>query len=213
MKQTIFIVCLICGALGALAYVLSLSKQQKSLTPVIDTIMARRSIRQYEAKAVEREKLDEIVKCGLNAPNALNLQEWEVRVVDSQKWIDECTADFVETVRDTPMGDHLLTPDFKNMYRNAPAVIFIAAKPGKFSGLNCGLMAENMMLAACELGLGTCCLGSPVPFLTGESGAKWLASLGFSEGYELVCAIVVGYAAEAPDAKPRDESKACYIEY
>ncbi len=207
MKQIIIMLLLCATTLAALWLVVRNSK-----STAIDTMTARRSIRQYETKPVEREKMDIILKCGINAPNAMNAQEWEVRVVDNAAWIDKCTADYVETIRDTPMGDHLLTPDFKNMFRNAPAVIFIAAKPGVYAGVNCGLMAENMMLAACELGLGTCCLGSPIPFMTSEAGAGYLSSLQFSEGYEPVIAVAVGYPAEQPDAKERDASKVRYVE-
>lgn len=44
--------------------------------PVIETIMSRRSIRKYKPKAVEREKMQTIVECGINAPNGMNKQSW-----------------------------------------------------------------------------------------------------------------------------------------
>ena len=40
--------------------------------PVIETIMSRRSIRKYKPEAVEREKMQTIVECGINAPNGMN---------------------------------------------------------------------------------------------------------------------------------------------
>ena len=55
---------------------------KQSDTPVIDAIMARRSIRQYTDQQVPRELLQKIAECGVNAPNAMNKQEWEVRIVD-----------------------------------------------------------------------------------------------------------------------------------
>ena len=110
------------------------------------------------------------------------------------------------------MGEHLLTPDFKNMFRNAPAVIFVAAEPSAYSGVDCGILAQNMMLAAHELGLGTCCLGSPVGFMNSKEGEPFLASLGLPEGYALQFAIAIGYADEAPEAKPRDQSKIVFVE-
>ena len=57
---------------------------EKSETPVIDAIMARRSIRQYKDTPVSRNLLQKLAECGVNAPNAMNKQEWEVRIVDSQ---------------------------------------------------------------------------------------------------------------------------------
>jgi nitroreductase len=103
--------------------------------------------------------------------------------------------------------------NFKNMFRNAPAVIAIAVPEGD-SGLNAGLMAENMILAAQSLGLGTCCLGGPVAFLKTNPDAAWfLEGLKFSEGYNLCLMIAVGYPDETPEAKARDLDKIKFIDW
>ena len=174
--------------------------------------MERRSIRAYKDTPVEREKLDQIALCGIAAPNAMNKQAWAVRIVDSKQWIDDCTAAYLPTIEGTPMAEHLITPDFRNMFRNAAAVIFVAAEPSLYSGVDCGLMGENMMLAAHELGLGTCCLGSPVPFFNSEAGAPFLASLNLPAGYALQYALAVGYPDEEPEAKPRNAEVIEYVE-
>lgn len=210
MKQIIITILLCATALVGLR--LATKPAEKAPQTVREAIEGRRSIRQYEEREVEREKLQQIAECGVLAPSAMNCQEWELRIVGSKAWIDRCTAAFVEQVKGTPLGDHLLTADFKNMFRNAPAVIFVAAKPSTYAGVNVGLLGENMMLAAYELGLGTCCLGSPVGFLNSEAGSQFLASLGFSEGYVLQYALAVGYPAEQPEAKPRDMSKIVFVE-
>ena len=71
---------------------------------------------------------------------------------------------------DTPV-EH--DPGFKNMFRNAPAVIAIAAPETRFSPIDCGLMAENMMLP----GQGTCCLGRPRPVLLCGCRSPLLSSI------------------------------------
>lgn len=175
---------------------------------VIETILARRSIRKYTAQPVEREKLELIVKCGINAPSGMNKQPWEVRVVDDAAYIDGLTALYTKA---NPKAAE--DPNFKNMFRNAPAVIFIASPSDGSGQLDCGLLGENMVLAAQSLGLGTCCLGGPTRFMTDAAeAAPYLEKLGFSEGYKLLYAIGVGYPDEAPDAKPRDESKVRFVE-
>ena len=209
MKQIIITVILCATALIALR--IAMPKAEKSQS-VIEAIHARRSIRNYKECTVEREKLMEIARAGIAAPNAMNRQAWAVRIVDSKEWIDGCTEAFVATVKGTPLGEHLLTADFKNMFRNAPAVIIVAAEPTRFAGVDCGILAQNMMLAAHELGLGTCCLGSPVDFMHSEAAAEHLSSLNLPEGYQVLYAVAVGYADEAPEAKPRDESKISFVE-
>ena len=180
--------------------------------PVIENIMARRSVRAYKEQAVPRELLKQVVECGINAPNAMNAQQWEVRVVESKAWIDKATEAYKQSVKGTPAEKMVTEPSFKNMFRNAPAVIFIGHKPSKYTAVDCGLMAENMMLAAQSLGLGTVCMASPVMFLTQPAGEPLLKSLSFSEGYEPLICIGIGYADEAPEAKPRNKDVIKYIE-
>ena len=106
----------------------------------------------------------------------------------------------------------MLTPTFKNIFRNAAAVIFVGAPDGVFSGENVGCMAQNIMLAATELGLGTCFLGSVQMIFAEPAMAEHLQSLGFSDGYKLRYALAVGYPDESPEAKPRDMSKIKFVE-
>ena len=180
---------------------------------VIETIMTRRSIRAYKNQAVPKELLDQVVECGIWAPNAINAQQWEVRVVTSEEWLNSATAAAKEAAKGTPAESMYSDPSFKNMFRNAPAVIFIGHKPGMFTQVDCGLMAGNIMLAAKSLGLGTVCMASPVgTFLNQPVGASFRESLGFSEGYEPLICIGIGYPDEEPAAKPRNKEVIKYVE-
>ena len=208
MKQIVSLLILCATALGAVWMVTE--SQKKS--GVIDAIEARRSIREYKDTPVEREKLQIIAECGVKAPSARNLQEWEVRIVDSKEWIDACTATYLKAIEGADKAQHMQTPTFKNIFRNATAVIFVAAPEGLFSGVNVGMLGENMMLAATELGLGTCCLGSVQMTFAEPAMEEYLSSLGFSEGYKLSYALAVGYPDESPEAKPRDMAKVKFVE-
>ena len=180
---------------------------------VIETIMTRRSIRAYKNQAVPKELLDQVLECGIYAANAMNAQQWEVRVVTSEEWLNSATAAAKEAAKGTPAESMYSDPSFKNMFRNAPAVIFIGHKPGMFTQVDCGLMAGNIMLAAKSLGLGTVCMASPVgTFLNQPVGASFRESLGFSEGYEPLICIGIGYPDEEPAAKPRNMDVIKYVE-
>lgn len=176
---------------------------------VIETIMSRRSIRKYKDTPVEHEKLALIAKCGINAPSAINMQTWAVRVVESQDFIKGTTEIFKKENPEQVKRD----ANFKNLYRNAPNIIVVASpKDDSWGILNVGLLGENMMLAAKSLGLGTCCLGSPVRFLQSSEACKpYLAQLNIPEDYEICYILAVGYPDESPEAKPRDESKVMFI--
>lgn len=175
---------------------------------VIENIMSRRSIRKYKPEAVEREKMQTIVECGINAPNGMNKQSWEVRVVDNPEFINGLTEIFK---KENPKAAE--RPGFKNMFNNAPTVVFIANDPKyDLSQIDCGLLGENMILSAWSMGIGSCCLGGPVRFMKSPAAAEYMKKLGFSEGYELLYAIAFGYPDEVPAAKPRDTSKVKFID-
>lgn len=209
MKQIVSLLALCVTALLAVWLV----TESQSRSSVVETIEVRRSIRAYKDKPVEREKLQLLAECGVKAPSAMNRQEWEVRIVDSKAWIDACTADYLKAVEGTGKADYMKNaPGFKNIFRNAPAVIFVAAPEGVFAGENVGCLAQNIMLAATELGLGTCFLGSVQMMFAEPAMAEYVKSLNFSEGYRLRYALAVGYPDESPEAKPRDMSKIKFVE-
>lgn len=209
MKQ---VVCLLALCVTALLSVW-LVTESKNRSSVVEAIEARRSIRAYKDTPVEREKLQFLAECGVKAPSAMNRQEWEVRIVDSKEWIDDCTAAYLKAVEGTGKADYLTKdPNFKNIFRNAPAVIFVGAPDGLFAGENIGCLGQNIMLAATELGLGTCFLGSVQMMFAEPAMAEYVSSLGFPDGYRLRYALAVGYPDEAPAAKERDMSKIKFVE-
>ena len=165
---------------------------QFEVNPVLSNIFSRCSIRKYLAKPVEHEKLEVVVRAGINAPSGMNAQPWIVRVVEDQKLI----ADVNKVCR--------------GLY-NAPNLICVCT-PTNGGDLDAGLLGENMMLAAQAIGLGTCCLGGPVRWLNSNADGKFfLDRLDIPEGYKLNYIIAIGYPDEQPDAKPRDASKVKFL--
>jgi glutathione peroxidase-family protein len=163
---------------------------QMEVNPVLSNIIARRSIRKYLDKPVEHTKLEAVALAGINAPSAMNRQNWAIRIIEDQK----------------------LLADVKGQTRNAPNLICVCAPADGRFDLDAGLMGENMMLAAQALGLGTCIQTGPIRFLTTDEKAKTFRdSLDIPEGYKLLYVISIGYPDEQPDAKPRDASKVKYI--
>ena len=178
------------------------------VNPVLSSIMARRSIRKYLDKPVEHEKLEVVVRAGINAPSGVNRQPWIVRVVEDQQLI----ADVTEVYKQANAEQVKRDKDFKNMFRNAPNLICVCTPANGGGELDAGLLGENIMLAAQSMGLGTCCLGGPVRFLLSNEKCKFfLDRLDIPADYKLNYIIAIGYPDEQPDAKPRDASKVKYI--
>ena len=176
---------------------------------VIETIMSRRSVRKYQPQAVNRDTMQIIMECGINAPNAINRQAWEVRIVDNPEVIQKLTDLYL---KENPKEAE--NPNFKNMFRNAPTVAFIANDTTfAYSPVDCGLMSENMILSAWSMGIGSVCLGGPARFMKANPEAQeYLKQMGFSGNYELLLCIGFGYPAETPKAKPRDAAKVKFMD-
>jgi nitroreductase len=199
-------------AFAALAAVGCASESKSTPTKaevVQEVILSRRSIRDYKEEPISREEMGKILECGIYAPSAINMQPWAVRVVDSKEFLDGVTA---IAVKQNPKLKE--QPGFRNFFRNAPTVAFVACPEESYSGeYDSGLLSENMMLAAWSMGIGSCCLGSVVPVMNSEEAKPYLERLELPEGYKLLVGIAFGYPAqEIPVAPERDASKAYYVE-
>ncbi len=199
-------------AIASLTVLSSCSNQQDAKTKEMsfdDVVMTRRSIRQYQDRAVNHDTLEIIMKHGINAPNGKGIQAYEVRVIENPELVKEMSE---AVVKDSP--EIAKRPGFKNIFVNAPCVVFIASyNDYDLSQVDCGLLGENIMLSAWSMGIGSCCLGSSVRMLKGsESAQPYLERLGFSEGYDLLYCIALGYPDEEPGQKPRNAEKVRYVE-
>ena len=174
-----------------------------------ELMMSRRSIRAYKDSVISRETLNDILKCGINAPNGKNLQSYEIRVIDSPALIDSMTQ---AVVKDQP--EIAQREGFKNIFVNAPCVVCIAYDTQyDMAQIDCGLLGENIILAAWAKGIGSCCLGSSARWLLDSPSAKpFLDRLAFSKGYQLLYCIALGYPDETPEAKPRRDDMIRFVE-
>ena len=184
------------------------AETESSNDAVTELMMSSRSIRNYKDSLINKETPDEILKCGVNAPNDKNLQAYEIRVL-SPALIDSIKS---AVVKDNPqIGER---EGFKNIFVDAPCVLCIAYDTTyDMSQVDCGLLGENIILSAWSKGIGSCCLGSSARWIKDSPSAKpYLDKIGFSEGYELLYCIALGYPDETPEAKPRTMDKIKYME-
>ena len=177
----------------------SATQSQEAKNATIETILSRRSIRSYKPELISEQALDTIINCAINAPSARNLQPWEVRVVQNPEILKSIVDGYKVFIG---------KPDAKSPFHDAPTVIFVAyQKENSFGQLDCGWLGQNILLAAESMNIGTCVVGSPVNYLNSPEAKDIVSKLNFSEGYEIVYTITMGYKNESPDAKPRDKGK------
>jgi nitroreductase len=177
-----------------------------SSNPVIEAIRSRRTVRNYVDKPVSQEVIDTILEAGTWAPTGVNIQPWEFTVIkgkDATKlYSDKAKAILTKTLpqaADPNIRKRLTAPEV-NLFFGAPLAIFISAAKSRFAATDCHLAAQNMMLAAYSLGLGSVYSAS-IMSLGQDSTTK--AELGIPEDHELYSAVIFGYPKEIPKAPTR----------
>jgi nitroreductase len=185
---------------------------------ILETIHARRSVRDYTPKRIDEATIRTLLDAAVQAPTAVHEEPWAFvvvqdaavlrRISDRAKplWIVQAAKGERPPRTDAPRdtlsraASRFADPGF-NIFYNAGTLIVIAARPlGPFVAADCWLAAENVMLAARGIGLGTCCIGLALPALN-ASDTK--AELGIPAEVTAVAAIIVGEPAAVPPPVPR----------
>ena len=177
---------------------------------VLDAIYRRRATRSYTAAPVDDITVRALIGAAIQAPNAMHEEPWAFTVIQDRKLLRELSdAARVEARKDLenqPAGHMkhrpkmLDDPDF-NIFYNAGTLVIIWARPmGPFASADCWLAAENLMLAACGMGLGSCVIGLSLGALRLP---EWKARLGVHERMTPVAPIILGVADQPPPPVPR----------
>ncbi|MEM2341565.1 MAG: nitroreductase family protein [Candidatus Bathyarchaeia archaeon] len=181
---------------------------------VFEAIRTRRSIRVYEDRPVEEDKLRRVLEAARLAPSAGNRQPWRFIIVTDPK-VKEKIINVKEKFRPSPRGlppTRLRMPPRgppRSPLLTAPVIIVGCALPKEsfpgtdFWKIDVSIALQNLVLAAWEMGLGTCWVG----VFHEEEDLKKV--LGLPEDSRIVAMVTLGYPAEkkepVTDRKPLEE--------
>lgn len=154
----------------------------------LDCIALRRSVRKYKAKEVEWDKVGQVLLAGRDAPSSGNIQNWRFIIV-TEEGLRKSVAEVCSE---------------QYWMSQAPIHIVICAEPEKanmhfgirgerlYTIQNCAAVIENMLLAATDIGLGSCWVGA----FDEEQLAR---TLNIPDNVRAQAVITLGYAAEKPE--------------
>jgi len=146
-----------------------------------EAIKSRRSIRSYQDKPVEEQKLLRILEAARLSPSAVNFQPW----------------DFI-VVKDPTTKQRLAQAYTRPWFAKAPIIVVSCATPEKawkrsdgeeFWKIDAAIAMHSLILAATAEGLGTCWIGA-------FDEKKVKEALGIPESVRVVAMTPLGYAAE-----------------
>jgi FMN reductase [NAD(P)H] len=162
---------------------------------ISEAIAKRKSIRAYLDKPIPGDDLAKIVEAGRWAPNAGPFQISVIRDTGLRQRINDRTLDAMVHSGNEFLQQRASLPGYQPIY-GAPVLILLSGPAdAPHSGRNTALAAENMLLEATGLGLGSCFLFTPTLALNGEKNRDVAREAGIPDGYAVQCAIIVGYAA------------------
>jgi nitroreductase len=164
---------------------------------ILSLLQKRRSIRRFQTRSVEREKIDLLIEALLRSPSSKGRNPWEFVVATDPHVLAGLAAA-------KPRGGDFL--------KNAPLAIVICADPEKCDVWieDCSIAAIIAQLAAEDLGLGSCWSQIRLrQHVGGGPASDYLGNLlGLPEGYQVEAVIGIGYPAE--DKSPHPKSSLPY---
>ncbi len=182
----------------ALAYSKVGTKTEASMdkkSVVLENIHSRKSVRKYTEQAVSREDLLTLVKAGMAAPSAKNVQPWEFVIVSDRAVMDALAAQlpYAKMLKQAPAA---IVPcgnmDFTPADTKLPLLWY----------LDCAMASQNILLAAEAMGLGAVYTAA-YPYEDRVNAVS--SALALPQNIIPLCVIPVGYPAG--DDKPKDKWK------
>lgn len=167
-------------------------------------VFARRSTRNFQSYMLPKDVIKKIIKAGTYAPTGMNRQSPVILAVTNKEMRDKLSA----------MNAEILGNQDTDPFYGAPVVLIVLADKDIPTYLYDGtLVMGNMMLAAEELGIGSCWIHRAKEEFESEQGKEILKSLGITGNYEGIGHLVLGYANEEKRAAaPRKDHYAYFIE-
>ena len=159
----------------------------------MNPIYHRVSIRKYQERPVENEKILQILKAGMQAPSACNQQPWEFYVVTDKEKIGllSQTTPYAGCAAGAPV---VIIPVYRTESLPAPSMIPI----------DMGLSLENIWLETDEIGLGGVWIGiAPIE----ERMELVHKMLDLPENVKVFSLFAMGYPAEERPQQDRFDPK------
>lgn len=163
-----------------------------------ECLRTRRSVRSYTDQEISEETINELLELGVTAPSGSFLQPWGFVVIRDKAELDEWAVKITNFLREnlekTPhllrYKDFIQRDDF-HVFNHAPYMIAIYGdKNSKFYICDCSMVAQNIMLAAHSMGIGTCWIGFAEPIM---NSPEFKERYNVPDNFEIVAPIALGY--------------------
>ena len=183
---------------------------------VLQAIRERRAVRDFKPDPVTAGMLHQLISAASWAPSAMNEQPWHFTVITDRTVLDEISDrakawmlnNLPAMVRSAHFRDILAEPTFHIFY-NAPCLVVVSAiSTGPWMIEDVSLAAQNLMLMATGLALGSCWIGFAQGWLNTAEGHE---ILDLPQKAVVVAPIIVGHPRTVPPPVARKASPISWI--
>jgi nitroreductase len=182
----------------------------------LEAIEGRTSVRSFQYREVDDALLLSVLKAAVRAPLAVDREPWAFAIVQDrvllrrisdrakELWNAEMhrreASSSPDGARPSSRG---IPPAETNLFHNAGTLVIVGARSNEpYAEVECWLAAENLMIAATALGLGTCVIGAAVSAL---SDPTLRSEIGISSTFRPIAPIILGHPRDRPAPTPRRE--------
>jgi len=183
------------------------------MNETLKTIAERYSCRDFTGAPLTDAEVNAIAEAALAAPSAMNRQPWHVIIVTNKGLIDELDTEAMGILAagEDKSGYERIKSRGGKVYYNAPCMVIATSDSAGFSPMDCGILSENVTLAAASLGLGSVICGMAGIPLSGPHGEELAKRLKFPNGHRFAIAVLVGAAKSGKAPHELDKSKLTYV--
>ncbi len=182
------------------------------MNDVLKTIEKRRSMRGFSSEQISEKDLEAIMKAGLQAPTAMNAQNWYFTVVQNKELLEEINT-AVKKLLPEALNQRMLErfngdTNYSVSY-SAPTLVFTFAEDNNpYAPLNCGFASQNIVLASESLGYNSCYIGMLAMLFEDKS---FYEKLKVPAGYKIATVIALGNGNVEMPLPEKDFSKVTYL--
>jgi len=174
---------------------------------VFETILARRSVRSYLSKKVDAVTISNLLEAAVRAPTAMHREPWAFIIIQDKQLMLNLSDKakslyFADAHHDSAshFSQMFNSPDFNIFYDAGTLILICGNKNTHFIEADCWLAAENLMLAACAMGLASCVIGCALPAFNDQAVRKMLR---ITDDFTVIAPIIVGYQNGVSSPSPR----------
>jgi len=183
------------------------------MNETLKNINDRYTCRDFKDGALSDEQIEELVKAALSAPSAMNMQPWHVIAVTDKTLIDEMDTEGMNILAEAEdkAGYERMMARGGKLFYNAPCMFVILSDGSNWGTFDCGILCQNVVLAAESMKLGTCIVGMAGIPINGPKGDEYKKRLNFPAGHTFAVGVLVGKINTGKDPHEHDRSKISYI--